>query len=340
MPERCPHCFAASLSSVSPPQDDPGDLAALLRPPELVEPFTLTEAGLAGALQEFAQGIPFPPMDLNPAGLSARRERFFLPLWLVDSEVQATWEMEAGFDYQVVSHQDRFDQNRSGWVSQEVKENRVRWEPRLGRLRRSYTNLPAPALEAEPQIRRSLGEYTLQGALPYTGKASERAAVRLPDRPPQDAWPTAQAAIQAAAAEECRRAAGAGHQRDFRWSPQFSNQNWTLLLRPVITTWYLDDEGAPQPVWIHGQSGKISGARRSSPRRARRAALFILSAALAVFLIGLLLSAASALYPPLLAFGGAGIVLAVLIALCAVLPVVIAWQFNRSQAARVSLDSA
>lgn len=339
-PKLCPHCFAAPLSTVGPPPDDPGEVAALLRPPELVLPFTLTEAGLAGAIQEFAQGIPFPPSDLNPASLTARIERFFLPLWLVDAEVQATWEMEAGYDYQVVSHQDRFDDQRGGWISHEVKEDRVRWEHRLGRLARGYTNLPAPALEAEPQIQRSLGEYALREALPYNRDISGRAPVRLPDRSPQDAWLTAQPAFQAAAAEECRRAAGAGHERDFRWSPQFDNQNWTLLLRPIITTYYVNDDGVPQPVWVHGQSGKTSGARRSSARRARRTALIILSAALAVFLIGLLLSAASMLYPPLLAVGGAGIVLGVLIALGAALPVVTSWQFNRSQADRVSLDSS
>jgi hypothetical protein len=127
----------------------------------------------------------------------------------------------------------------------------------------------------------------------YQGRAVEpvaarRAFVRLPDRTPQDAWPEALSALQAAASEECRLAAGADHIRDYNWSPQVSNQIWTLLLLPVYATYYLDDERAPQPVFVHGQSGAVSGSRRASVKRGQRLALILIGVAVALFLLSLL----------------------------------------------------
>jgi len=53
------------------------------------------------------------------------------------------------FNYEVVSHQERFSQNQGGWNSQEVTETRVRWELRRGRLDRVYSNNPIAALEGK-----------------------------------------------------------------------------------------------------------------------------------------------------------------------------------------------
>jgi hypothetical protein len=230
----------------------------------------------------------------------------------------------------VVSHQDRYDDQRAGWVSREVKEGRVRWEPRLGSLKRSYANVQAPALEEEARLSHNLGEWNLQKAEPYHPEAAEGTTIRLPDRVPSDVWREALPAVQAAAAEECRQASRADHQRGFRWSPIFPCQNWTLLLRPVYTTYYLDDDGNPQAVLIHVQTGKVSGQRRASEKRGQRAAGIILGAALALFLVSLVLSLLSTAFPPLLPIGGLGILLALLVALSAVFPVFQVWQFNRS----------
>ena len=148
----------------------------------------------------------------------------------------------------------------------------------------------------------------------------------------QDAWTDANSALQAASSEECRQATDADYLREFHWTPQFSNQNWTLFLRPVYTTYYLDDEGKPQPVYIHGQSGKASGVRRASMKRAQRAALIILSVAIVVFIMSLVVTAIGVMLPLVLAAGGIGMVASVFIGLGALIPLAIAWQFNRSQA--------
>lgn len=328
----CPHCFGANLALVTGDGDAPvQEKLPYTGSPELYLPFRLDGESLARRIEHFARSIRFAPADLTAQNLKSRLKRVYFPMWLVDVEVQASWQAEAGFDYEVVSHQDRFDETRGGWRSQEVKENRVRWEPRLGRLRRSYQNTAAPAVEQDAKIKSGLGQYDLAKAIPYDREAAIEAFVRLPDRSQDDAWPSAVPALQQAAAEECRRACGSEHTRDFRWSPEFLSKNWTLLLLPIFTSYYLDDDRVPQPLYIHGQTGKMSGTKRASMKRGQRAALIILGVAVGIFLLSLILTGVGFFAPPLLVIGSIGMVLAVLVGLGAILPIAIVWSFNRSQ---------
>jgi len=228
----CPHCYQAQLTVL----DDAWEGLSGLRPPELFLPFSLDAAALERRVAAFAEGIPFPPHDLNTQALRSRLRALYLPVWLVDVGVDAAWQGEAGFDYEVVSHQDRFDDRQGGWMSHEVKEKRVRWEPRVGRLRRTYSNVLAPALEEDAVIRRRLGGYDLKAAQSYDADALARSMVRLPNRTPEDAWSDAVPKVQALATDECRHAAQADHFRAFRWTPAYADQNWTLMLLPDYAT--------------------------------------------------------------------------------------------------------
>ena len=326
---RCPHCFESKLSQVDKDVETLEENLPYVSPPELVLPFNLKTERLEAQVRRFAEGIPYPPLDLTSENLSKRIQRVFIPAWLVDSQVQANWQAEAGFDYEVVSHQDRYSQG--GWKSQEVKETRVRWEPRLGRLERSYPNLPLAAADELGLFKVSLRESSPGGGQPYTPNLLNRAFVRLPGRSQEDAWQEAPPRLQAMAAEEVRQAAKADHLRDFRWSAAYPGRNWTLLLLPLYTTYYLDDDSHPQAVYLHGQSGAIHGERKASPKRARKSAFVILAVAATIFLLGVVLGLGGLAVPPLLAVGGLGMIAGLLVALGAIIPPVRAWQFNRSQ---------
>lgn len=324
--ERCPHCFQAGLSRLG----EKLDRLPYVRPPEQVAPFTVTGEQLGQSIRRFARGIWFAPRDLNPQALQARLQRLYLPVWLVDSYVEALWQAEAGFDYQVVSHRDHFDQNRNGWVSEQVTETRIRWEPRLGRLARSYPNVVAPALEEHAELRKKLGQYNLKTAQDYTPEAVAGAWVRLPNRVPEDAWPEAVPAIQTAAARECRQACRSDHLRQFHWTAQYRDHHWTLLLWPVYVTYYLDDQRQPQSILIHGQSGQLHGPRRASMRRARQTAMIIGGVAVVIFILSLIAALISLLVGRLLTLAVVGLILAILVGAAALLPPLIAWQFNRT----------
>jgi hypothetical protein len=260
--------------------------------------------------------------------------RMYLPVWLVDAKVRANWQAEAGFDYQVKSHQENYGDG-AGWKTREVMETRQRWEPRLGKLERGYNNVAAPALENHQLIMRALGDYSYERAEPFsaeqtfTGAPAQRYLVRLPGRTQLDAWPDVQPRLQALAGEECRQACEADQIREYRWSPEFTDQNWTLMLLPVLTTFYLDDENQPQQVLIHGQSGKLTGERRASMKRARGIALTILMVAMLSFVLSLCVGVAATFNPILLPIAGIGVFIALAIALGAIYPVAVVWSINR-----------
>jgi len=325
----CPHCYQSTLKSIPEGEME----LPYSRAPELVVPFQVTPESMDDGIKNFASKIPFAPKDLTSQNLRSRLCRLFLPMWLVDAEVQAQWWAEVGFDYKVVSHQAHYDDHRGGWSSREVEEGRIRWEPRLGRLERNYHNISTPALEEDMVIKQEIGAFKLGEAVEYPVKEIEDSFVRLPNRDTKDAWVEASPTIQTAAAEECRQAAGADHIRQFSWKPQYSNTNWTLMLFPLYTTYYLDAEKVAQPVFIHGQTGQIRGVRRASMKRGQRVSLIILVIAVLIFLLSIILAIASVVLPILLVIGVFGFAIALLTAAGAVVPIALVWQFNHTQEA-------
>lgn len=327
-PDTCPNCYAGPLSGLP-------DLSDAYQP-ELIVPFNLPEHVLAQTARDFAASIPFAPTGLNGAALQAQWVPVYLPVWLVDGSVNATWEAEAGFNYEVVSHQEAYNGDQHAWQSREVKEPRTRWENRLGRLTRKYQNVTAPAIDDARQIEEKMGTFDLgearsfdQDFLSINGR---QACIRLPDHPPKEAWSETAAAFQKAAAAEVQQACAADRLRQFRWNARYSGLNWTLMLLPQYSACYLDDDGQPQPIHIHGQTGRIYGVLKASMRRARRTSLFILITGLLLLLAGLLLDSLStssftgtALSTYLSILGIAGI-------LASAVPLLIAWDFNRRQA--------
>jgi hypothetical protein len=321
----CPVCHTSRLGSSA------GSGVAAVSPPELVIPFRVNDNTIVSQIQKFSSDIPFAPPDLNPQNLQARLTPIFIPEWLVDAEIEARWYAEAGFNYQVVSHQESFSENRGGWTTKELQENRVRWEPRAGTLARIYHNIHAAAIEEEKSFIKALGMYPVDQALPYERRyMPDTMFVRLPNRDHRDAWSTAETQLMKTASDECRQACEADHLRQFRWSPEYKNQNWTLLLRPVYTTYYLDDDGKPQSVLFNGHSGRISGQRRASMKRAQALALNLIILAAIIFMFGLLTGAATVLFPPIMALAGLLLVASIFIGLGALYPLLTVWRFNRN----------
>ncbi len=321
----CPHCFQGKLSAIG----DAIEGLPYTHPPELIVPFSASPEGIADPLRRFSRSVPFAPKDLRAENLQARLQSIFIPMWLVDVDVRASWQSEVGFDYDVVSFRDEFADRQGGWSEERVTETRVRWEPRVGKLSRTYSNTPAPALEEHAQLVSRLGAHTLDPAQSYHASSIQDAYARLPNRSPEDAWPDAVPVLRSLAAEECQRASEAEHTRDFRWDPEYANKHWTQVLLPIYTTHYIDDDNQPQPVLIHGQTGKIHGARRASIRRARGASLLMFTLATILGFPSLLASVLPVLPNEFRALAGCPLALSFLLGILSILPIAVAWQFNR-----------
>lgn len=328
----CPNCYQGNLSLLP---DGLAELAGAYTP-ELIVPYSLSKTALAQAVHDFAAGIPFTPEGLNETALRASLTPIYLPVWLVDGQITARWQADAGFNYEVVSHTEAYDGNANRWQTREIKEPRVRWENRVGQLNRSYQNVTAPAIDDAARIEKTLGGFNLDQARSYDPECltadGRPALVRLPDHPPKESWSETAAAFQKAAAAEVQQACGANALRQFRWNAQYARLNWTLLLLPLFSASYQDDQGNPQPVHIHGQTGKIFGARKASMRRARRTSLMLLLAGIALFLLGLGLDALSPASSMTAVFSTYASILGIAGVIGAAVPLLITWDFNHRQA--------
>ena len=340
-PAGCPHCTQVFL--VEPvrlgavcPACGLGRLqaqAARLRPepPELVIPFSPDSQNLAALYQRFVNDVWLRPDDFNTQSLLRRATPVYWPTWLVDSQIEGSWQAELGYDYQVESSQNSYTGGQ--WRSQKVVETRIRWEPRLGQLERHFDNIAAPALSEHNRLSRLIGEYRPQDAQAYQPDQLAGTVVRVPDLPPESAWPMAQSQLDLQAGDLCRQAGLGQHIRNFKLNADYDELNWTQLLLPLHVSYYTDDQGQPQFVYINPQSGVIGGLRLASQRKGWRWAGISLGLALVALVIGLLSFAASPLLPPLSLLGFLASAAALALFIFAIVPAVWPWQWNRRQQA-------
>jgi hypothetical protein len=342
----CPHCHTAHLASTVVTletcpaclQADVSPEPAMLRrePPELVIPFAIAHEEAQEAVARWARGGWFRPDEMRVETLSTRLRRYYFPSWLIDSDVEAVWQAEMGYDYQAASFRERYQGGR--WVSEQITEQRVRWEPRVGRLKRRYDNVVVRAMEAHETWMSRLGGYDFRMRTPYAPQAIDRSVVRVPDYDPEAAWPDAEEALDRAAALECKSASQADHVRNWSMNARYNDLNWTQLLAPAYVTWYREGDRS-HPVWINGQSGQVYGHKYVSQDRARLASLIVGGLAALAFLIGILVVLIGR-ETTLVALGVVMVIGALILGLAAPVPAIWAWLRNRSLSAREEHEPA
>ena len=316
----CPACFQGQLASQP----------AWLRPepPELLVPFGKRAADLQSLLAGFTRGVWLHADDFTPERLIQRLRPVYVPMWLVDSDMTGNWQADTGFDYQVKSSQDSYHEGR--WVSHDLVETRVRWEPRLGQLKRHYDNIATPAVMEYLDLSNRLGAYELSASVPYQPAMIGAADIRIPDQQPEHAWPAAAASLERVASEECRRAASADHIRQYQLAPAYTGVNWTQLLLPLYATYYTRDDGLPETVLVNGQTGVVSGLRLASQKKGWRLTLILELLALGAFLVGLL----ATIIPPITLLGILLILASFCLATGGIVTAAWPWQWNRGQQPR------
>ena len=312
--QRCPACWRANL------QAQP----ARLRPeaPELVIPFPKTAQDYRIQAQKFVQPVWLRPDDLQAENLIHRAVAIYLPHWLVDGNVCGDWQAQVGYDYQVQSSQERY--TGSNWQVQKVVETRIRWEPRLGQIERRYENLAAPASSLAGEIRKRIGAPNPKEGHPYQPELLKSALVRIPDLPPESAWPIARTRFDQSAAESCQHAAAGQHIEQFKIDAEYRDLNWTQLLQPYYASAYQDDDGRLQMILINPFSGELSGPRLASTRKAWMLGGVSILIAVILLVIGLIAI-------PLSVLGILAIIFGLGAAVLALAPVLWAWNWNRQQ---------
>lgn len=295
---RCFHCGADQVEPIDPT----ADVSSHLAPPELIVPQRLDGSKAAFRLKTWGKRFWLRPGDAAHAALVNRLRFVYVPIWLMDSVVDATWQAEAGFDYQVESHREAFASGR--WRSEKVERTRQDWEPRTGRMNLQFDNVPAEAIEREMTfsrlIRRPIiGLKTVEDAQPYSGDALGRATICLPTRIPQDAVNDLAPLLMELAKNKVQAACRADHVRKFEWAPSLTEQNWTKMLYPLWSTWYLDDDERPRLIFINGLTGHGLAERVPSMKRAWLFSSFFIVLASIILAIGIILGIAAGSLSPL-----------------------------------------
>jgi hypothetical protein len=317
----CPLCHRAKLVK-QPVRMRPGE-------PEMMIPFRIKTEDLAKVFKRVVDSVWIKPEDFRVENLQARAVPVFWPLWLVDSDIDGHWQMEAGFDYQVESYQDVYI--GGDWNSRKKVEGRVRWAPRLGRIRSHVDNISAPALEEHANRTTMTDNYELNDAQSFDAGLLGNAVLEAPDLPPEDAWPLAQPRVVQAAGGICTRAAEAQHSRNFSLSAKYQNLHWTQFLLPMVATWYTDDDGRPQTLIVNGVSGGVRGPRLASPKRGAQIGGILGAVASGLFLLALLGFLLASLLPAAKILGALLVLASIGLGIGAIVTAIWPGQWNQKQ---------
>jgi hypothetical protein len=232
-------------------------------------------------------------------------------------------------DYQVKTTQESYEGGR--WITKEKVETRIRYEPRLGQIHRRYNNITTPAVSDHARMKGITGRYDLKKAAPFDPAQLQHSILRVPDIPPESAWPAARESLEARAANDCAAASGGQHVRSCQLQASYTGLNWTQLFLPLFVTYYSTDEGQRFPIFINGQTGAISGVRMASQRKSWQWTGILAGTAVLLLILGLLSFAAVALLPAFTILGGFLVFLALVTGAAAAFPVLWTWQWNRKQ---------
>lgn len=314
----CPDCGAAALEAAT--------TKVRAEPPEQVVRFQLDHAELLEALQRFAQPVRFRPDGLDGELMAKRAVQVWWPSWLVDATVAGHWRAEAGYPYEVESARESFDGGR--WRSETRIETRLRWDERVGEMRRRYDNVAVDAL-TEPAAAVLELTASARQTNPFSPRAMAGVAVRVPEVRPDTAWPAAEEALRTAAGVDCAKAAGADDVRDFYLSAQFDQVVWTWRLHPLWTTWWVDDDEVRHRVLVDGATGRVVGMRLASVQKGTAWAIGFAVAASVCFAVGALTTLVGVVFLPLLALSMIAFAIALVLIVIAIVPLVSPRIYNR-----------
>lgn len=317
----CPLCLKGTLT--------PQPAHITKNEPEKQLSFTIDKTRLHEIYTEFVSGVWLKPEDFSAESLLKRTQPVFWPMWLVDSDIDGHWHMEAGFDYQVQSAKEIYSGGQ--WQSRKEIENRIRWEPRLGNAAIHVDNIRVPALEEHHNRLQMTGAYPLDRAKPYDRRLLGNAYLEVPDLSPREAWRLAKPQVQRELGKICASATGAGHQKDFSIQADYKNLHWSQFLLPMYTTHYLDDEGQPQVLIVNGTTGSIHGPRLASRKRGLHIAGIMAGVAGGILLLALIGLLLAMVFPPAGLIGAFLGVIGFGVGIAAFIPAVWPGQWNRKQ---------
>lgn len=257
---------------------------------ELISNDQLSRADLISIFTNYIKPVRFRTPGLNTTELARNVRKIYQPFWLVDATASGNWTSTLGFDYQVESSREIYDNNQ--WISKNIEETRIDWDHRTGLIEREYHNTLVNSLSKQDWLTKVIGKYDFS----KTSKFKENLiadSIIIPDITPSKGWQVAVPKFERLIQNDCQRAANAQHVKAFSSHIDYSSVNWTLLLAPYYHSYYYDDTGESRSVWINPQTKNIVGERVSSQKNGNRWGLYFSLASIFFLILGIIFASLS-----------------------------------------------
>jgi len=280
----CPYC-ASNKVNVTVCLDE------TLRPRFLI-PFKITpEQTRSLAAAWLGKGWSHPD-ELKTNSVLRRFSGIYLPFWTFDTQVDARWRAQVGYE-KTVRH---YNAREKRWETR----TRIEWRWEEGTVHLEVDDFLVTGVfphHISHRILQRLYPYQMSGLVTYEPDYLAGWQAQAYEIPLTDAWETGKTAIREQARQACQQAIPTSHIRSFSMTANFKGESWRYILLPVYLAAYKYENETYQ-VMVNGQTGAVAGQKPVAWWKIWLAIAALLLPGTLLGLIGL----------PLLLLGGAGVI--------------------------------
>lgn len=247
-------------------------------PPSALIPFRISKKKAQSNIQQWLKKGWFHP---NSLAKSAQLEKFhgiYVPTWLYNAEVTASYKVEIGYYYYVTVEDVDSEGNR---ITRQ--EQRVRWEPHWGTYSDTFNNV---SVEASSQITQDQWEKILPFSYTETWEVTPQFFpgyyVELYEKGPEQAWTIAEAIIDRETKNRIVTQLPGDTYRNLQINIKKHNVKFRHLLLPIWVSHYTF-KGKTYYVLVNGETGKVGGKKPISVWKVIFAILIVILLILGIY---------------------------------------------------------
>jgi hypothetical protein len=232
----------------------------------------------------------FHPDELKGNTILQRFNGVYLPFWTFDTQVNAHWRAEVGYE-ETVRH---YNAGQKRWETR----TQIDWRWEKGSIQLSIDDfLTSGSHDAHIShcILKRLYPFDLKELVTYAPDYLAGWQAQAYETTLTEAWESAKTAIREQAKQACRQDIHSGHVRNFSMTADFADESWRYILLPIYLSTYRFEDQAYQ-VMVNGQTGAVSGQKPVAWWKVWLAIAALLAPGVILGLIGL----------PLILLGGIG----------------------------------
>ena len=235
----------------------------------------------------------YQPDDLAANTVVGRLTGIYLPFWTFDTEVDALWRAEVGYEH-TVRH---YNPSQKRWETR----TKIVWRWQNGDIQLSIDDFLVTGSSPRRislRILKEISNFVMNGLVAYEPDYLAGWQAQVYETTLTEAWEVGKSAIREQAKKACYQDIPTNHVRNFSMSADFRDESWRYVLLPVYMAAYRSGDEAYQ-VMVNGQTGAVAGQKPVAWWKIWLAIGAMLAPGVLLGLIGL----------PLLLLGGSGVIL-------------------------------